>query len=167
MKSILLIDRSHENAELVVEILKRYDFHVEIAENGIAAQRLTRESEFDLILMEFLSSPQGAQANGLGIEHLGEELGKSTALIRELRARRVTSPIIVYTSLKGELYETASLDAGADDYILKANHCSVLLARIHAHLRRRQRDLGIAAGEDRRTSVGRFVIDRQTRILLS
>ena len=115
MKSILLIDSSRENAKPVEEALARYDFRVVVAEGGIAAQCLARETEFDLILMEFLSLPKRTQTDGLEIEHLGEELGKSTALIRELRAKRVTTPIIVYTVLKGELYETASLDAGADD----------------------------------------------------
>jgi CheY-like chemotaxis protein len=89
MKSILLIDSSRENAELLEETLTRYHFHVVVAEGGIAAQRLTRKTDFNLILMEFLSLPKRTQTDGLGIEHLGEELGKSTALIRELRARQV------------------------------------------------------------------------------
>lgn len=167
MKSILLIDRSRESAEAVVETLRRYAFDVDIADGGVTAQRLARETDYDLILMEFLSRPELDQSRTPGVETLGEEFGKSTALIRELRARSVLCPIIVYTTLKGELYETASLDAGADDYIPKTSHTSILLARLHAHLRRRQRELGEAAGNDRRTSIGKFVIDRKTRILLS
>ena len=167
MKSILLIDRSRESAELVVETLRRYAFDVDVAEGGVTAQRLARETEYDLILMEFLSRPELDQNRTPGVETLGEEFGKSTALIRALRAGPVLCPIIVYTTLRGELYETASLDAGADDYISKTAHASILLARLHAHLRRRQRELGEAAGEDRRTSIGKFVIDRKTRILLS
>lgn len=167
MKSILLIDGCHTAATSLKEVLQRYGFHVEIAESGVAVRNLTREAEFDLVVMEF--NPFGAQKPVLSLapEQLGEELGKGTALIRELRACRVTSPILVYTSLRGELYETATLDAGADDYILKSDSCSVLLARLHAHLRRRQRDLGTATDEDRRTAVGRYIIDRKTRILLS
>ncbi|MBN9615425.1 MAG: hypothetical protein BGO25_03455 [Acidobacteriales bacterium 59-55] len=167
MKSILLVDKSRDNADFVEEILKRYGFYVEVAESGIAAQRLTRDMEFDLILMDFSSSIFDPSHGPRDMDQLGEDLGKSTGLIRELRARRVTTPIIVYTSLKGDLYETASLDAGADDYIFKTDNYSVLLARLNAHLRRRQRDLGSASGEDRRNRVGRFVIDKQTRILLA
>jgi DNA-binding response OmpR family regulator len=167
MKSILLVDKSREDADFVEETLMRYGFYVEVAETSIAAQRLTRDTEFDLILMDFFPFIADPCHRPLNMEQLGEDLGKSTGLIRELRARRVTSPIIVYTSLKGELYETASLDAGADDYIFKTDNYSVLLARLNAHLRRRQRDLGSAAGEDRRNRVGRFVIDKQTHILLS
>jgi DNA-binding response OmpR family regulator len=167
MKSILLIDGCHTTAISLKEVLHRYGFHVETAENSGAVRNLTREAEFDLIVMEFNPFGSRVPIQSLGAEQLGEELGKGTALIRELRAWRVTSPILVYTSLRGELYETATLDAGADDYILKSDSCSILLARLHAHLRRRQRDFGTATGEDRRTAVGRYVIDRKTRILLS
>jgi DNA-binding response OmpR family regulator len=39
------------------------------------------------------------------------------------------SPILVHTVLEGELYETASLDAGADDYIVKKAPISILPRR--------------------------------------
>jgi len=66
--------------------------------------------------------------------------------------RRITSPILVYTVLEGELYETSSLDAGADDYIVKKAPISILLSRLHAHLRRSERDLVLAAKAERRVA---------------
>ena len=69
--------------------------------------------------------------------------------------------------LEGELYETASLDAGADDYTVKKAPVSMLLSRLHAHLRRRERDLGLAAKAERRVAIGRFTLDRQARVLLA
>jgi len=69
--------------------------------------------------------------------------------------------------LEGELYETASLDAGADDYIVKKAPVSMLLSRLHAHLRRRERDLGLAARAERRVAIGRFMLDRKAKILLA
>jgi DNA-binding response OmpR family regulator len=71
------------------------------------------------------------------------------------------------TVLDGELYESASLDAGADDYIVKKAPISILLSRLHAHLRRRERDLGLAAKAERRVAVGRFTLDRKARVLLA
>jgi hypothetical protein len=56
-----------------------------------------------------------------------------TGLIREFRAAGVTSPILVHTVLDGEIYETASLDAGADDYIVKKSPISILLSRLWLH----------------------------------
>jgi DNA-binding response OmpR family regulator len=164
MKSILLIDRSCNDSESLEKMLRRYGFYVEIAESASAARRLATEAEFDLILMEFLPFDIDQLPQSVEADQLGEKLGKATAFIRELRACRITSPVVVYTSLKGELFETASLDAGADDYIVKSNSGSVLLARIHAHLRRRDSELGTTA--DRRTAVGRYVIDRKNRILI-
>lgn len=167
MKSILLIDKSRQSSDLVEKMLQRYDFHVKVAEGGIIAQRLVREMQFDLILMEFLSRPDLMQKADSGVELLGDEFGKSTGLIRELRARRIPYPIIVYTTLKGELYETACLDAGANDYILKSTSATVVLARLNAHIEARERELGETSGRNRRTTIGKFVLDRETRILLS
>ena len=59
---------------------------------------------------------------------------------------------------------SASLDAGADDYIIKKAPISILLSRLHAHLRRRERDLGLAAKAERRVAVGRFTLDRKARV---
>jgi DNA-binding response OmpR family regulator len=83
------------------------------------------------------------------------------------RAARITSPILVYSVLEGELYETASLDARADDYIVKKAPISIILSRLHAHLRRRERDLGLAAKGERRVAVGCFTLDRKARVLLA
>jgi DNA-binding response OmpR family regulator len=164
MKSILLIDRSCNDSESLEKRLRRYGFYVEIAESTAVARQLATETEFDLILMEFLPFDMDQLSQGVEAGQLGEELGKATAFIREIRACRVANPVIVYTSLKGELFETAALDAGADDYIVKSNSGSVLLARLHAHLRRRDGELGITAG--RRTAVGRYILDRKNRILI-
>lgn len=43
----------------------------------------------------------------------------------------------------------------------------MLLSRLHAHLRRRERDLGLAAKAERRVAVGRFTLDRKAKILLA
>ncbi|MGH9587327.1 MAG: winged helix-turn-helix domain-containing protein, partial [Acidobacteriaceae bacterium] len=64
-------------------------------------------------------------------------------------------------------YETASLDAGADDYMVKKAPISILLSRLHAHLRRSERDLGLAAKAERRIAIGRFTLDRKARVLLA
>jgi DNA-binding response OmpR family regulator len=47
MKSILLIDGSHDNAESVERRSRAAVFHVEVAEDGIAAERVALETEFD------------------------------------------------------------------------------------------------------------------------
>ncbi len=56
--------------------------------------------------------------------------------LREARARRVTTPVIIVTA-KGRLDQRIEgLDAGADDYLIKPFDLDELLARIRAQIRR-------------------------------
>ena len=59
-------------------------------------------------------------------------------VIRELRAFS-DLPVIVLSARTQETEKVAALDAGADDYLTKPFGVSELLARIRAHLRRRNR----------------------------
>lgn len=167
MNSILLIDSEPVAAAALRSTLMRFGFEAEWAECGQAAHAWLRTRPFDLILVEFDLSPRpdGEPVPEPAKSAAGHWSG--TGLVRELRAAGVMSPILVHTVLEGELYETASLDAGADDYIVKKLPFSVLLSRLHAHLRRRERDLGVAARTERRVPIGRFTLDRKTRILLA
>jgi len=167
MNSILLIDSETAVATILQATLRQFGFEVELADSAKAARAYLSKMKFDLILVEFDLSPR---PNGKAIlEPSKSAVGQwsGTGLIRELRAARVTSPILAYTTLEGELYETASLDAGADDYIVKKAPISIILSRLQAHLRRSERDLGLAANAERRVAVGRFTLDRRARVLLA
>jgi two-component system KDP operon response regulator KdpE len=59
-------------------------------------------------------------------------------VIRELRAW-ADIPVIVLSARTQEAEKVAALDAGADDYLTKPFGVPELLARMRAHLRRRQR----------------------------
>ena len=62
-------------------------------------------------------------------------------VIRELRGFS-DLPVIVLSARTQEAEKVAALDAGADDYLTKPFGVSELLARIRAHLRRRNRGGG-------------------------
>jgi DNA-binding response OmpR family regulator len=47
----------------------------------------------------------------------------------------------MFTAMEGEFYETASLNAGADDFILKTTSISSLVSRLRAHIRRHEEAL--------------------------
>ncbi|HEY1550852.1 MAG TPA: response regulator transcription factor [Kofleriaceae bacterium] len=57
-------------------------------------------------------------------------------LIRDARARRVTTPIIVLSARDAVDDRIAGLEAGADDYLTKPFSFAELLARVHALVRR-------------------------------
>ena len=57
-------------------------------------------------------------------------------LCKELRAKKITTPILMLTAKGQELDKVVGLDLGADDYVTKPFGVRELLARIHALLRR-------------------------------
>jgi DNA-binding response OmpR family regulator len=167
MNSILLVDSETVVATGLQGTLRQFGFEAELANSGKAAHAYLSKAQFDLILVEFDLSPRPNDKTVLEPSKSATGQWSGTGLIRELRAARVRSPILVHTVLEGELYETASLDAGADDYIVKKAPISILLSRLHAHLRRSERDLGLATKAERRVAVGRFTLDRKARVLLA
>jgi DNA-binding response OmpR family regulator len=167
MNSILLVDSESVLANALQSTLSGCGFDVEVADTGETARARLRKTHFDLILVDFDLSPRPSNDVILDPPKSASGSWSGTGLIRELRATGVTSPILVHTVLEGELYETASLDAGADDYIVKKAPISLLLSRLHAHLRRSERDLGLASKAERRVAIGRFTLDRKARVLLA
>ena len=57
---------------------------------------------------------------------------------RNLRRRRISTPILILTALSATGDKVAGLDAGADDYLQKPFEFDELLARVRALLRRGQ-----------------------------
>jgi DNA-binding response OmpR family regulator len=62
------------------------------------------------------------------------------SIVRQLRQRRIATPILLLTARDTPDDITTGLDAGADDYLTKPFSFKVLLARLRALARRRQVD---------------------------
>jgi DNA-binding response OmpR family regulator len=58
------------------------------------------------------------------------------SLCRALRERGDAVPLLLLTARDGEIDQALGLDLGADDYVVKPVSARVLLARVHALLRR-------------------------------
>ena len=129
MKSILLVD---DEAAICAELQRnfcQFGYQVDLAHSFESALALSSKAEFDLILVEFnLTSERGDHPRS----------GEGLRLIRDLRKSGTTIPILVYTVMEGEAYETASLDAGADDFILKKTPISEFFSRLAYHTMRRE-----------------------------
>jgi DNA-binding response OmpR family regulator len=165
MRSILQIANEAVVAVGLQRTLRRYGFHVELAESGKTALDKIAKKRFDVILIDYDPSPKQTNRKTLQTPSSDSTCLDSTGVIRELRAAHVAAPILVYTVLEGEMYETAALDAGADDYITKRPPISILLSRLHAHIRRAERALGSSGGIKARFGLGRGMIDRASRTL--
>ena len=135
---ILLVEDDLELAEMLAYALTQAQFEAVVArDNPSALERFEQELP-DLVVVDIAL---GAW-NGLD-------------LLKEIR-RRSDVPVIVATgSATGETDKIRALEMGADDYLVKPFGYLELIARIHAHLRRRRE--AISAPE--RLEVGPLMLD--------
>jgi two-component system alkaline phosphatase synthesis response regulator PhoP len=120
MKTILIIEDDAAIAQGLEETLKAEHFEVVCALTGEKGMRLAKREALDLILLD-LKLP----------DMNGEEI------CRDIRKSGVNTPIMVLTSKKQEMDQVLLLEIGADDYVTKPFSPRVLVARIHAMLRRK------------------------------
>ena len=123
MKHILVID----DDTVLLGTLKRglsYDgFTVETASSGPEGLRMARERTPDLVVLDVMMPGMD------GLEVL--------ARLREADAQL---PILMLTAKDAPTDQVRGLEGGADDYVVKPFTWEVLLARIHALLRRQEAD---------------------------
>ena len=127
MKSILLVD---DEATIGVELqrtLQELGYHVEISHTVESALGSVSKFRFDGIVVEFNLSSENAT---------DPRTGGGIRLISELRKSGIRIPILVYTSMDGHAYETASLDAGADHFALKKTPISEFFSSLGEHMMR-------------------------------
>jgi len=107
--------------ELVVYALKQSGFEAQGFEEGQAFRRAMLEQLPDLVLMDQMLP---------GVD--------GVTLLREIRStdRTARVPVIMLTAKGSELDKVKSLDAGADDYLVKPFSVMELLSRVKAVLRR-------------------------------
>jgi len=97
----------------------------------VAAARATLASErFDLVLLDLGLPPGGA------IGSPAAEPADGLSVLRELRERRDSTPVIVLTARDAPGDRVKGLDTGADDYLVKPFELNELNARMRAVLRR-------------------------------
>lgn len=88
--------------------------------------------------------------------------GNGIELCRELRAQGELLPIIMLTAKGEEVDKVLGLEMGADDYVVKPFSLRELLARIHAHLRRRHPQEGLQGS----VRVGAAEVDFKRHLLI-
>lgn len=140
MARITLIEDDLEIRRLVAGALANEGHDVESAATAMSGLDLAIRNSPDLVVMD------------LGLPDLdGNELLR---MIRSIS----TVPVMVITARGADEAVVRTLDAGADDYLIKPFSVAQLLARVRALLRRG----GLADGADR-ISVGGLVIDISAR----
>ena len=119
MKRILVVEDEPAIATGLKDDLELDGYHVDVAEDGVAAMDAIARKPYDLVLLDVM---------------LPKKDGFSVC--RELRASGVRTPIILLTARGEEADKIRGLNLGADDYVTKPFSPRELNARIEAVLRR-------------------------------
>jgi len=116
---ILLVEDEVKLAKFVELELGFEGYQVSVANDGLTGLTMARESNPDLILLDWMLPGM------TGLE-----------ICRRLRSTGDKVPIILMTAKDEVSDRVAGLDAGADDYVVKPFSVEELLARVRARIRR-------------------------------
>ena len=116
---LLLVEDDPMIGEAVQDLLRAEQYAVDWVRDGDAADTALRTQAYDLVMLD-----------------LGLPKRDGLAVLRDLRARKIRTPVLVATARDAVAQRIEGLDAGADDYVLKPYDLDELLARIRALLRR-------------------------------
>jgi DNA-binding response OmpR family regulator len=133
---ILVIEDNHRLNSSLASSLTHEGYSVDSAYDGQEGQDLAEMTAYDLIILDILMPKKD------GLE-----------VCRDLRRRRVHTPILLLTARDGVDDRVQGLDCGADDYLVKPFAMRELLARLRALLRRQQ------PSKQGRLEMGDLVID--------
>ncbi|MDH6365984.1 MULTISPECIES: response regulator transcription factor [unclassified Breznakia] len=142
---ILIIEDEKKLADSLAQVLKKHNYIVDVAYDGIDGEEQALANIHDLILLDVMLPKQD------GFE-----------VLSALRAQDIQIPILMLTAKDRIQDKIRGLDYGADDYIAKPFDTQELLARIRANLRRRN-----VAIEDDELVFHDIVLDKANLIVKS
>ena len=116
---ILIVEDDAPLAQGLAFHLKHAGFAADVCEDGLGGLEAASQGQYELILLDrMLPGLDGVQ------------------LLRRLRGRRITTPVLMITAMANIGDRVEGLDAGADDYLVKPFAVEELLARVRALGRR-------------------------------
>lgn len=118
---LLLVEDDLMIGEPLLDLLRAEGYAVDWVRDGEMADTALVSQNYDLLILD-----------------LGLPKADGMTVLRQLRGRKQTLPVLIATARDALDQRIAGLDAGADDYVLKPYEFHELLARIRALLRRAQ-----------------------------
>ncbi|MHB1653310.1 MAG: response regulator transcription factor [Desulfitobacteriaceae bacterium] len=116
---LLLVEDEERLADALAYILKKNKYGIDVAYDGETGQAMAETGVYDLIILDrMLPGKEGV------------------SLLKDLRRRGISTPVILLTAKDSIKERVEGLDAGADDYLIKPFATEELLARVRALARR-------------------------------
>ena len=143
-RRVLVIEDDHNLSRAVADLLIDDGFLVEQRYDGEVGFAEAMTGVYHVIVLDLMLP----RRNGFSV-------------CQDLRAAGIETPLLMLTAKDGELDEVEGLDVGADDFLRKPFENSILMARIHALLRRHER------GRPQRLVVGPVALDPMRRSVSS
>jgi DNA-binding response OmpR family regulator len=122
---ILVVEDEKKVANLIKRGLEDAKFEVDIAKDGEDGLQMALEGSYRLVILDLMLPKR----DGLSV-------------IKELRARKMTIPVLMLTARHAPEDIVAGLNSGSDDYLAKPFAFAELLARVGALLRRTEQERG-------------------------
>ncbi|MEQ8331346.1 MAG: response regulator transcription factor [Longimicrobiales bacterium] len=116
---ILVVEDDMKVASFLEKGLREEGYAVDVAHDGVDGGMKAQVYDYDLVLLDVMLPGRS------GVE-----------IVREIRSRENTVPVLMLTARDAREDVVMGLDAGADDYLTKPFGFDELLARIRALLRR-------------------------------
>lgn len=137
---ILLVEDNHQLADTIMASLAQQGYTVDVAATVAAGDEAAVVENYEVIILDMSLNDRD------GVD-----------LCRQLRRHKVTTPILILSSMDSTADKVIGLDAGADDYVTKPFQLEELQARLRSLLRRSQ------ATEGGMLRAGDLVMDLQER----
>ena len=116
---ILLAEDEHKVASFIQRGLEAEQYVVDAVYDGAAALERATDGEYDLLILDVMLP-----------------IHDGLAVLKEIRARKLSLPVLLLTARDTVADKVAGLDSGADDYLTKPFAFEELVARVRALLRR-------------------------------
>ncbi|MDU2490111.1 MAG: response regulator transcription factor [Clostridium celatum] len=121
---ILVVEDDNQIQELIVEFLSSQDYIVDTANDGVEGYEKFKSGEYDLVILDVMMPKLDGHSLCKMIRNIDKEVS-----------------VIFLTALGDEENEIKGFDLKADDYISKPFSFNILIKRVEAILRRKNKEI--------------------------